>query len=44
MAQTGAPMPSIAAVVAILVELFVVAFGARTHLLALLLALYTLGV
>lgn len=46
MAQTGAPMPSIAAVVAIVVELFValaVAFGARTRLLALLLALYTLG-
>ena len=46
MAQVGAPMPSVAAVVAIVVEFFVallVAFGAWTRPLALLLALYTLG-
>jgi putative oxidoreductase len=46
MAQTGAPVPSVAALVAIVVEVFValaVAFGAWTSPLALLLALYTLG-
>jgi putative oxidoreductase len=46
MAQTGAPMPSIAALVAIVVEFFValaVALGAWTRPLALLFALYTLG-
>ena len=46
MAQTGAPVPSVAALVAIAVELFVglaVAFGVWTRPLALLLALYTLG-
>ncbi len=46
MAQTGAPLPSLAAVVAIVVEVFValaVAVGAWTRPLALLLALYTLG-
>jgi putative oxidoreductase len=46
MAQTGAPMPSVAALVAIVVEVFValaVAVGAWTRPLALLLALYTLG-
>jgi len=46
MAQTGAPMPSIAALVAIVVEVFValaVAIGAWTRPLVVLLALYTLG-
>ena len=46
MAQAGAPAPSVAALVAIVVEVFValaVAFGAWTRPLALLLALYTLG-
>ena len=46
MAQVGAPMPSLAALVAIVIEFFValaVAFGAWTRPLALLLALYTLG-
>jgi putative oxidoreductase len=46
MAQAGAPIPSVAALVAIVVEVFValaVAFGAWTRPLALLLALYTLG-
>jgi putative oxidoreductase len=46
MAQTGAPMPSIAALVAILVEVFValaVALGIWTRPLALLMVLYTLG-
>jgi putative oxidoreductase len=46
MAQTGAPLPSVAALVAIVVEVFValaVAVGAWTRPLALLLALYTLG-
>jgi putative oxidoreductase len=46
MAQVGAPMPSLAALVAIVIEFFVglaVAFGAWTRPLALLFALYTLG-
>jgi putative oxidoreductase len=46
MAQTGAPMPGIAALVAIVVEVFVslaVALGAWTRPLALLLAVYTVG-
>ena len=46
MAQVGAPIPSVAALVAIVVEFFValaVIFGAWTRPLALLLALYTLG-
>src|SRR3954447_18909069 len=46
MAQTGVPMPSIAAALAVVVEVFValaVALGAWTRPLALLLALYTLG-
>ena len=46
MAQTGAPLPSVAAVVAIVVEVFValaIVLGAWTRPLALLLALYTLG-
>ena len=46
MTQTGAPAPSAAAIVAIIVEFFValaVALGAWTRPLALLLALYTLG-
>ncbi|HME20825.1 MAG TPA: DoxX family protein [Acetobacteraceae bacterium] len=46
MVQTGAPMPSAAALVAIAVEVFValaVALGVWTRPLALLLALYTLG-
>lgn len=46
MVQTGAPMPSIAALVAIVVEVFValaVALGAWTRPLVLLLAVYTLG-
>ena len=46
MTQGGAPMPSVAALVAIVVEVFValaVALGAWTRPLALLLALYTLG-
>lgn len=46
MAQTGAPLPSIAALVAIVIEVIVslaVALGAWTRPLALLLALYTLG-
>jgi putative oxidoreductase len=46
MAHVGAPLPSIAALVAIVAEVFValaVALGAWTRPLALLLALYTLG-
>ena len=46
MAQTGAPLPSVAAVVAIVVEVFValaIMLGAWTRPLALLIALYTLG-
>jgi putative oxidoreductase len=46
MARTGLPMPSIATLVAIVVEVFValaVALGLLTRPLALLLALYTLG-
>ena len=46
MTQVGAPMPSIAALVAIVVEVFValaVALGVWTRPLSLLLALYTLG-
>ena len=46
MTQAGAPMPSVAALVAIVVEVFValaVALGVWTRPLALLLALYTLG-
>lgn len=46
MARTGLPVPSIAALVAIVVEFFVslaVALGFWTRPLALLLALYTLG-
>jgi putative oxidoreductase len=46
MTQVGAPMPSVAALVAIMVEVFValaVALGVWTRPLALLLALYTLG-
>jgi putative oxidoreductase len=46
MAQIGAPMPSIAALVAIVVEVFValaVALGIWTRPLALLMALYTFG-
>jgi putative oxidoreductase len=46
MTQTGAPMPEVAALVAIVVEVFValaVALGVWTRPLALLLALYTLG-
>ena len=46
MTQAGAPMPSVAALVAIVVEVLValaVAVGAWTRSLALLLALYTLG-
>jgi putative oxidoreductase len=46
MTQVGAPMPSVAALVAIVVEVFValaVALGVWTRPLALLLALYTLG-
>jgi putative oxidoreductase len=46
MAKLGAPIPSVAALVAIVVEFFIalaVAFGAWTRPLALLLALYTLG-
>jgi putative oxidoreductase len=46
MARTGLPLPSIAALVAIVVEFFVslaVALGAWTRPLALLLAVYTLG-
>jgi putative oxidoreductase len=46
MANLGAPIPPIAALVAIVVEFFIalaVAFGAWTRPLALLLALYTLG-
>ena len=46
MTQVGAPMPSVAALVAIVVEAFValaVALGVWTRPLALLLALYTLG-
>src|SRR3954464_4451930 len=45
MAQTGAPLPPIAALVAIVVEVFValaVGFGLWTRPLAVLLALYTL--
>ena len=45
-AQLGAPMPRLAAVIATLMELpvaFAVAAGAFTRLSALLLALYTLG-
>jgi putative oxidoreductase len=46
MAQTGAPLPSVAAVVAIVTEVFIalaIALGAWTRPLALLLAVYTLG-
>jgi putative oxidoreductase len=46
MAQTGAPLPSVATVVAIVVEVFValaIMLGAWTRPLALLIALYTLG-
>lgn len=46
MAQTGAPAPSVSALVAIAIEVFVaaaVALGFWTRPLALLLALYTLG-
>jgi putative oxidoreductase len=46
MTQTGVPVPSVATLVAIVVEFFValaVAFGAWTRPLALLLALYALG-
>ena len=46
MAQAGAPAPSIAAIVAIVVEVFValaIVLGAWTRPLALLIALYTLG-
>lgn len=46
MARTGVPLPSIATLVAIVVEFFVslaVALGVWTRPLALLLALYTLG-
>jgi putative oxidoreductase len=46
MAQVGAPLPSVAALVAIVVEVFValaLAFGIWTRPLALLLGLYTLG-
>jgi putative oxidoreductase len=46
MTQVGAPMPSVAALVAIVVEVFValaLALGVWTRPLALLLALYTLG-
>jgi putative oxidoreductase len=46
MASVGVPSPSIAALVAIVVEFFIalaVAFGAWTRPLALLLALYTLA-
>ncbi len=46
MGQTGVPLPSVAALVAIVVEFFVslaVAVGVWTRPLALLLALYTLG-
>ena len=46
MAQAGAPLPPAAAVVAIVVEVFValaIVLGAWTRPLALLVALYTLG-
>ncbi len=46
MAQAGAPAPSVAAIVAIVVEVFValaIVLGAWTRPLALLIALYTLG-
>jgi putative oxidoreductase len=46
MAQAGAPLPSVAALVAIVVEVFValaVVLGAWTRPLALVLALYALG-
>ena len=46
MAQAGAPLPSAAAVVAIVFEVFValaIVLGAWTRPLALLVALYTLG-
>lgn len=46
MTRIGVPVPSVATLVAIVVEFFVglaVAFGAWTRPLALLLALYTLG-
>ena len=46
MVRFGAPLPAVAAVVAIVVEVFValaVVLGAWTRPLALLLALYTLG-
>src|SRR3954447_25916417 len=46
MTQVGAPMPSVAALVAIVVEVFValaVALGVWTRPLALVLALFTLG-
>jgi putative oxidoreductase len=46
MVRVGAPMPSVAALVAIVAEFFIglaVALGAWTRPLSLLLALYTLG-
>jgi len=46
MAQTGAPMPPISALVSIAVELFVsiaIVLGVRTRQLALVLTLYTLA-
>jgi putative oxidoreductase len=46
MTQVGAPMPSIAALIAIVVEIFAalaVALGVFTRPLAILMALYTLG-
>lgn len=46
MASTGAPAPALAAVIAIVMELVVglaIAVGFRTRVLAVLLALYTLG-
>jgi len=46
MASTGAPVPALAAVIAIVMELavgIVIAVGFKTRVLALLLALYTLG-
>ena len=46
MASTGAPIPALAAVIAIVMELVVglaIAVGFRTRVLAVLLALYTLG-
>ena len=46
MASTGAPVPALAAVIAIVMELavgIVIAVGFKTRVLALVLALYTLG-